>query len=174
MGMMKWVALTAILVLFYLALSPWLTVHRMDAAIERQDSDALASHIDFPSVRQSLKDQLNARIMREMSQDDSLKDNPLASVGAAFAGFVVDQFVDAFVTPAAIGTLMEGEHAMPAAGGQVDYRVAWEAPAEANLSYRTPNRFVVHTLDEQGAAATFVFHRRGLGWKLAEILLPSE
>ena len=175
MGKVKWIALAAVvMVLCYLALSPWLTVQRMDAAIDRQDSEALAAHIDFPSVRQSLKDQLNARIMQEMAQDKALQDNPLASVGAAFAGFVVDQFVDAFVTPAAIGTLMAGDHAMPAAGAQVDYRVEWEAPAEATLSYRSPNRFVVRTRDEQGESTTFVFHRRGLGWKLAEILLPPE
>jgi hypothetical protein len=43
----------------YLFISPWLTVHQMRSAAELRNAEALAEHVDFPSLRQSLKDQLN-------------------------------------------------------------------------------------------------------------------
>jgi len=44
----------------YVVTAPYITVHQIGDAAKRQDGEALSEHIDFPSVRQSFKDQANA------------------------------------------------------------------------------------------------------------------
>ena len=46
----------------YILATPYLTVYQMKIAAENQDGEALSEHIDFPVLRQNLKDQLNARL----------------------------------------------------------------------------------------------------------------
>lgn len=105
--------LAALLAVAWVAAAPYITVYRMKAAAENRDGEALSEHIDFTSVRQSLKDQLNALFAKKLTESKDLKDNPLAALGAAFAGVLVDKVVDAYVTSAGITQLMAGEKPQP-------------------------------------------------------------
>ncbi|MEZ5436438.1 MAG: DUF2939 domain-containing protein [Pseudomonadales bacterium] len=49
--------LAVFLVAAYVFALPYITVHQIRQAVEMRDSVALSEHIDFPSVRLSLKDQ---------------------------------------------------------------------------------------------------------------------
>jgi hypothetical protein len=64
------IGLVLFAILIYIAASPYITVYQMKSAAERHDGEALSEHIEFPSVRQSLKDQMNAMLMKEMAKDD--------------------------------------------------------------------------------------------------------
>jgi hypothetical protein len=79
----------------YVAAAPYITVHQMKDAAKRRDGEALSEHIDFPSVRQCFKDQVNAMFAKEMVEDEKLKGNPYAPVGMAIVGMMVDTMVDA-------------------------------------------------------------------------------
>jgi hypothetical protein len=103
--------LAAVLALGYGVAAPWLTVYQIREAADNRDGRALAEHVEFDSVRQSLKDQLNARMLRELGDD--IRQNPLAVLGAALANTVVDGLVDTYVTPAGIEQLMRGETPAP-------------------------------------------------------------
>ncbi|PSJ46528.1 hypothetical protein C7H85_07825 [Zobellella endophytica] len=171
--------LIAVLAAGYGAAAPWLTVYQIRDAADRRDSLALAGHVEFDSVRQSLKEQLNARMLREL--DGELEQSPLAALGAAFANLVVDGLVDSYVTPAGIEQLMRGEPPAPGIPDSSPPPAPGEPAAErrkpfsdARMGYRSFNRFVVTLTDDGGKEAEFVLSRRGLGWKLTAILLPLD
>src|SRR6266496_759061 len=55
----------AALLLLYL-LSPYFAIWRLNSALESGDRDALEAQIDFPSVRESLKEQLRIHMAKSM------------------------------------------------------------------------------------------------------------
>ncbi len=167
----------------YWAAAPYITVYQMRAAAEAHDGEALSEHIEFPSVRQNLKDQMNALFARKMTEDEDLRDNPFAALGAAFAGVMIDKMVDAYVTPAGIQQMMAGEKPEPgaarkpstgsASGSTPDERKPF---ANADLGYKSLDKFEVRVTEEDSdEAIRFILRRQGLtGWKLTEILLPLD
>lgn len=167
------IAVIGALFAIYIAATPYITVRQMKAAAESRDGGALSEYIEFPSVRQSLKDQMNAMFLREMA-DDKMKDNPFAALGAAFAGAIVDKMVEAYVTPAGITELMAGERPKAAEPGKAGGNSAREVLSDASMSYESWNKFVVNIRDESDWEGKLVLRRRGLGWKVTEIVLPRE
>ncbi|MBL1376584.1 DUF2939 domain-containing protein [Zobellella iuensis] len=176
--------LAAVLALGYGVAAPWITVYQIREAADNRDGRALAEHVEFDSVRQSLKDQLNARMLRELGDD--IRQNPLAALGAAFANVVVDGLVDTYVTPAGIEQLMRGEtpapgiprsEPPPAGNGNDTGKPGPERRkpfSDAAMGYRSLNHFVVTMTDDSGKQAEFILSRRGLGWKLTAIVLPLD
>ena len=158
----------------YAAAAPYITVHQMKSAAKNHDGEGLSEHVEFPSVRQSLKDQMNAMLAKKMAEDEDLKDNPFAVVGAAFAGMMVDKMVDAYVTPAGITQLMAGEKPQPLPGQGEEKssgsdRTPW---ADASMSYESLGKFVVRVKGNDGGEGQFVLRRRGLSWKLTDVIVP--
>jgi hypothetical protein len=155
--------------------TPYLAVKNMRQAAESKDSVTLSRYINFPSVRESLKGSLNAKMLFEMGK---MKDqNPFAALGAAFAMALVGPMVDAMVTPEALAMMMKGEKpstekgkpaATPASAGS-------DPEVETLMGYENFDQFVVSvrkkgTSDEPIA---LVFQREGLvSWKLTAIRLP--
>ncbi|MGR7920058.1 DUF2939 domain-containing protein [Zobellella denitrificans] len=180
--------LAAVLALGYGVAAPWLTVYQIREAADNRDGRALAEHVEFDSVRQSLKDQLNARMLRELGDD--IRQNPLAVLGAALANTVVDGLVDTYVTPAGIEQLMRGETPAPGiprsdpppagTGTGTGNDTGKTGPerrkpfSDARMGYRSLNHFVVTMTDDSGKQAEFILSRRGLGWKLTAIVLPLD
>lgn len=177
------IALAVVLAIGWLAASPYITLYQMKQAADARDGEALSEHVDFPSVRQSIKDQLNTRVARKMGTDSD-DSGALAMIGASVAGVLVDRMVDAYVTPTGIAEVMEGNPPGPRLWHEGDDEDKTEgggkAPADrealrdkAKLSYTSFSRFVVTVPDKSGAECQLVLRRRGLGWKLTEILLPE-
>ncbi len=171
----------------YVVAAPWLTAYQISDAVDRRDSVALAEQVEFDSVRQSLKQQLNSRVLRELGTDN--KQNPFAALGASLANMMVDGLLDTYMTPAGIERLMRGETPAPGipesspplpSGNEVGHGPdATESQPErkklfsdARMGYQTLDRFVVTVTDEKGREADFVLSRRGLDWKLTAIVLP--
>jgi hypothetical protein len=159
--------------------SPYLTVHQMRSAAQNRDGEALSEYIEFPSVRQSLKDQINAAFAKEMSKKD-MKHNSLAAVDAAFASVLVDKIVEAYVNPAAITQMMAGERPKKNDGGPSasaptsDKSTAHRPFSDVSMSYESLNKFVVTvTGDPKEQAVRFILRRRGIGWKLTDIVLSQ-
>lgn len=166
----------------YMLAAPYITANQMRLAAEAHDGEALSEYIEFPSVRQSLKDQMNVLFLKELSEDEDMQDNPFAALGAAFAGMVVEKMVDAYVTPTGITQLMVGENPEPGFD-QRDYKKREKSSsaepepepfAQATMAYESFDKFVIRVDAEEGGEAKFVLRRRGLGWKLTEIILPLD
>lgn len=177
--MRKGSVITALATLFaiYIAATPYITAHQIKSAAEKKDSDALSEHIDFPSVRQSLKDQLNTVIMKEMATEE-MQNNPFAALGAAFASTMVDKILELYVTPAGITQMLEGDkpNLNQAPHGQsASTPPSSKTPlSNASMSYQSFNKFAITATNEKGEEGTFILHRHGISWKLAEIIIPLE
>jgi len=169
----KIVAVVGVLFALYFAAAPYITVHQMKSAAESHDGEALSEHIEFPSVRQSLKDQMNAMIMKEMAKD-KIKDSTFAVLGGAFAGVVVDKIVEAYVTPAGITQLMAGEKPKSSKGREPDGSFRRKPLSDSSMSYESLDKFVVKVKGVPGEERRFVLRRRGIGWKLTEIIITLD
>lgn len=161
----------------YLAASPYITAHNMKEAAENNNGEALSEHIDFPSVRQSLKDQMNVMLVKQMNEDEDLKDNPFAALGSAFAGVMVEKMVDSFVTPAGLIQMMEGEGPVTgeSGAGEAEEDPQQEPFENADMYYESLHKFVIQVKDDDVEEVRFIMRRRGIvDWKLTEIFIPMD
>tara|TARA_B100001250_G_scaffold112393_1_gene95014 strand:+ start:299 stop:820 length:522 start_codon:yes stop_codon:yes gene_type:complete len=150
---------------------PYITIAQMKAAAEENNGEALSEHVDFPSVRQSLKDQMNAMLAREMVEE--VEDNPFVALGAAFGGMFVEKMVDAYITPAGLTQLMSGESPDEKSNDITENSQKNEPFQNTSLSYESMSKFSVIVNDEDSEEGIkFILRRTGLSWKLSEILLP--
>ena len=146
--MSRWktvLGITAVLFAAYIVAAPYITVHQMSSAAENHNGEALSEHVEFPSVRQSIKDQMNAMFVKRMAESDEMKSNAFAVFGAALVGVMVDKMVDAFVTPAGITQLMAGEKPQPQAlqDEESSSSTSRKPFSDASMSYESFNKFVV-------------------------------
>jgi hypothetical protein len=91
-------ALIAIVVVIcgYWYATPYLALNNIKKAAQAGDSDTVSKYIDYPSVRQSFKDQMNAKMAKELMNQDN---DGFAALGAMLASTMVDKMIDGFVTP---------------------------------------------------------------------------
>jgi hypothetical protein len=172
------VAVAGLLFGAYAVATPYITLSQMKSAVDKQDSEAIAEYIDFPSVRASLKDQLNAVMAAEMSKQ-GMQDNPFAAVGVALAGAMTDRMVEVYVSPAGLRQMMAGEapnsKTRPGtdggAGGQ-DGKSQKKPLANATTAYEGVSKFVVTVKGEKGKTVRVILRRSGLDWKVTDIVLP--
>jgi hypothetical protein len=137
------ISAVGLLAAVYVVVTPYVTVYQIRAAAESHDGEALSEYIDFPSVRQSLKDQMNAAFLNNISNDKNLKNDPFAPLGLALGGVMIDKLVEVYVTPAGITQLMAGE--TPKADGQPSGSNSGRKPLPiASMSYESLSKFVVN------------------------------
>ena len=158
------------LVVGYVAAGPYLTISAIKAGIVEQNSEKLSENIDFPTLRQNLKDQLNAVMMKKVTTD--LKDNPFAGFAAVFATKMVDVMVESYVTPSGLAASMEGKKP-----SKNESDVSTPPPNKESLfnnarfSYDSTSKFSIWVPNDKGEEARFVLQRDGLSWKLVNIII---
>jgi hypothetical protein len=165
------IAIPMVLVIGYIAVGPFVTFHQIRDALEKQDPEKLSENIDFPTLRQNLKEQLNAVVMKETLSD--MQDNPFGGLALALAPRLVDGIVDSYVTPSGLASFMEGR--VPRG---VDSSRA--APATEKLrpfqkprySYNSISKFSVWLTGDDGVQIRLVLTRDILNWKLTNIVAP--
>jgi hypothetical protein len=167
------IGLVLVIVVGYVAAGPYLTISAIKTSIVEQDSEKLSENIDFPNLRQNLKNQLNAVMMK--SAVTELKDNPFATLAVGFATKMVDGMVDSFVTPSGLAAIMEGKK--PSKKGSEENITP---PKKENLfknartTYVSKSKFAVWVPNDQGEEAIFILQRDGLSWKLVNIVIPID
>ncbi len=103
----EWLLLAAVLVvaLVYF-LSPYVSFWCFTRAIQAQDRTALEDYVDFPSVRQSLKDELRGKLPAAQRSHSGKKEDAFSGLISRLAPSLIDQLVDAFVTPDGLAALI--------------------------------------------------------------------
>jgi len=144
--------------------SPLLVVHQMKEAVRLHDVEAFNSHVDFPALRENMKDDIAGK-----PSDDALN-----GFGRLLGGVVVD----ALVRPEAVMFVLEhGDFAKKRGerdeGRDTRERERGEEPAsgEAKPKWVTErdgvNRYIV-----RNDKVALVFVRNGFAdWKLSELRL---
>jgi len=145
----------------------------MKKAAEKQDADALSRYVDYPVLRESLKANFNAMMASEIAQSD----NPFGALGTALGAALVNQMIDAFITPESLAMMIKGEE--PKIGDsekQHKEKTSSRTEAETSMSYEGMNQFVVKVKDKNSSEdpIKFIYKRAGIvSWKLSALRLPS-
>lgn len=170
------IALVGLLVISVLA-SPYWVVSQIKAAAKHQDVQALSEYIDFPSVRESFKAQVQA-VLAEKAAAQSAPAG-LAALGTAMAAAFVGPMVDALVTPQALALMFQG-HAIPLdASAPAAEPSAEDGAAQVTMGYASYGRFEVTIAERQHPEKKMLFtlRREGLwAWKVAtmQIVMPAQ
>jgi hypothetical protein len=169
--------------------SPLLALHGLRDAMKKGDPDRLEQLVDFPRVREGLKADMTAMMIAQMQSDPEMRDNPFAAIGLAIAPGLVNNMVDAVVTPATFSRLASARsfEAVAAETPQPDAPAALRpaatpAPAptphqasidEAKYAYAYAglNRFRATAQD----GPTLMLDRNGLfSWRLVKVEFPPD
>jgi len=170
------IALSIVAILLIYIASPYVSLWRLTEALRAGDTEAFASRVDFPRVRESIKAQLIARFFPP--EATNTKKDRVRSLIANLAPSLIDQVLDAYLTPDGLALLLAkpettATKASALAGPpQSDFE---RLNVRTNIQWSkvryvfstTPIDFVV---DWNGTKLRFRFH--GLGWRLRGIHLP--
>jgi len=173
-------AVFALLIGWYAA-SPYMALGALQSAAKAGDRDRLEALVDFPRVRESLKADFTAGLMKKAENDAATRDDPFAGLAAMLVPALVDRIVDKAVTPEGIARMQEGKGVAAPPGARPMGKAAQPAKPGAkagkprfNAHYAGLNRFEAEQSTDAGPM-TWVLARRGLfGWKLVRIELPPK
>ena len=165
--------LVGLLVIFaiYLYASPYLVLNSIKNAAQQGDADKLSGYIDFPSVKQSMKDQVKAAMVEELAS--SKEQDGFEALGTMLATAMIDPLIDGLVTPDGVALMLQGqkldfdlnndtpEGVPEAKNDDIDYKAGY-------LSF---NRFKVQIIDadDPNESLDVIMHRDWLSWKVTRI-----
>ena len=159
--------------------SPLLAVRGLVSAAKAGDEAALEQRVDFPALRQSMKNEMNARLVAEMRKDLGDHDKALGGLGMLLAPSFISSAVDTLITPKAVAAMVTEAREPRAADGIGQARPKTDDADDKikrSYSYRGLNTFAV-TLQEQDRPErrlSLLMERRNLFfWKLAGVELPE-
>lgn len=167
------VAVAAALLALSSYASPYWTLHQMKTAIAEKDADGLSEHIDFPALRESFKGQMMT-MMNKHIESAEMANNPIAAMGQMMGAALVNQVVDAAVSPAGVMAMMEAGKVKPGArpAPQADADTAKET-IDYSVDYRGWSKVAIST--SQQDAGKFILKRTGLwSWQLSALELPES
>lgn len=163
----------------YLYATPWISINQFREALDAKDLPGIERHVDFPSLRSSLKEQFKAKLSEQIQKGTG--GNPWVNFGMGAFGYalaepMIDAMVDTYVSPAGLKTLIAGSQP---SGGTTAPEVprlpeSSQTDPSVSLTYKTPNLFVVAAREAgSGNTVRFNFERHELvSWKLTSVSLP--
>jgi hypothetical protein len=160
-------------ILAYAAVGPFITMYQIKMGIDTHDGDKLNANIDFPALRENLKEQLNAMLMKKAGTDQ--QDNPIGELVFGLASKASEGIVESIVTPEGLSAAMEGrKHKKNQASdsSQVKTKSFREFLQQFDYEFESTSRFIVW-LENKKKAAKFVLERQGLIWKLNKVIIPG-
>jgi hypothetical protein len=177
----------------YVYASPYIALDRMKRAADARDAQTVDEYVDFPLLRDSLKQQVAELLTRRIDMQRS--GNPLALLGAMIGAALVGPLVDSYATPDGVAAILNGipprgdpgekppvpPDASNANNGSPPPVTSTPAPApvpatprqppQTTMGYRSFDTFVVNYQHGTGDARySAILQRYGLvSWKLVAI-----
>jgi hypothetical protein len=170
------IALAAIPIVIaaYLWASPYKTIVSISNGLLDGDPQALSRHVDFPALRQGLKDQSSAFILKEPAPGPQR--NLLESLARMIGSRLMHQIIDKAVTPDGVVALA---------------REVWEFSPEERERLNSPWRRVLapfmrgrygydslwtfsYRLPTEDGEIRLILDRRGLQWRMTNAVIPPD
>ena len=161
------------------AAAPVLAAQALIRAAKAGDEKKIERLVDFPSLRQSLKDELNAELAARLRRDPRMAESGLGGLGLILAPMLVSGAVDAVVTPEVVARMVTTAEApdptvrdRPEPGDAAD-----EEDIHQAWGYRDLNAFAVTLTDRDhpDQRLALILERRGLfTWKLAAVDIQND
>lgn len=161
------------------AASPVLAGQALIRAARTGDERALERLVDFPSLRASLKQEINEELASRFRRDPRVADSGLGGLGLILAPMLMSGAVDAVVTPQGVAAMVRTGEApdpanrTPADKADKDHR----DDIHQSWGYRGFDTFAITLTrrDDPERHLALLLDRRGLfGWKLAAIDLQTD
>ena len=195
------VVIVVVAVLGYGYASPYLALDRLKRAADARDAQTVSEYVDYPALRESLKEQIGGLLTRRIEARAS--GNPLAALGAMIGVALIGPLVDAYATPDGVAALLNGmpprgdlhqrppapqdtgtsppagaadSTPVPAAPTPATAATAPPQPPQTTAGYRGLNEFAVTYQHGVGDARySAILRREGLfSWKLAAVDLNAN
>jgi Protein of unknown function (DUF2939) len=172
--MKKWSYVGAVLILILFGIyfgSPYYAIYSLRNAAIEGDKDKLEERVDFPAVRDSLKSQMSAAMMKKMQDDPEMQNNPFAGLGTLMMPAIVDRMVDSFVTPDGIAAMVQGQKPNDKSEAQSNPEI------ESRTEFVNFDRFRVRLSNSKlnEVSPSFLLERRGFAtWKLIKVEIPDN
>ncbi|CAN7297041.1 DUF2939 domain-containing protein [Caballeronia sp. LjRoot31] len=171
--------------------SPYIALDRLKRATDARDAQTVNQYVDFPLLRESLKDQVGQLLTRKI--DIQRSGNPLAMIGAMIGAALIGPLVDSYATPDGVAAILNGIPprgdpgekppvpseasgavvATPGAAPVVASPSAPKPPPQTTAGYRSFDTFAVNYQHGTGDARySAILRRYGLfSWKLVAVEL---
>jgi hypothetical protein len=101
------VVVVSVAVLAYAYATPYLALERLKRAADARDAQTVNQYVDFPALRDSLKQQVVGLFERRLA-GSAAHGNPLAAIVAMVGTAVIGPLVDAYATPDGVAALLNG------------------------------------------------------------------
>lgn len=168
--------LLAVVGVGYIAAGPYITVAAIREGIADNDAEKLTENIDFPMLRQNIKDQLNASAKAESER--SSENNIFSALMNGFKTKLIDNMVESIVTPEGIANLMAGKKSLSpqeptSAPSPSPSQERKDVFKDARFTYDSIDSFSIWIPNTKNGEMRLVLQRRGLTWKLVNMSLPQ-
>ncbi|MFN7113508.1 MAG: DUF2939 domain-containing protein [Alphaproteobacteria bacterium] len=163
-----WAALFAV-VAFYIA-APYMAMQRLYDGVMRMDADVIERHVEFPALRESLKEQANAFLATRLPAGQNGRPSLFGAAGLVMLPKVVEALVDAYVTPTGMRQVLNdalvkidgkdatGKEPRPLRREDIQYAF-----------FENPDTFRIEAKN-----MVFILRLKDWKWKLTEARLPPE
>lgn len=101
------IALVLLVFIVYWIGSPYWTVYQVTRAIENNEPEKVSQYINFPSIQESLKRQIEKNISQELGLSDQNQHQVVLI--KSLNRFISNQLVDVVVTPEMVTLLLQGK-----------------------------------------------------------------
>ncbi len=138
--------------------SPFISVGSLPDTLRSGNVDNIGQAIDFPSVRSNMKNEVKATMMKKITNDP--KDNPFSGLVLVMAPAIIDNTIEAMITPQAFVKIIEKSGTNPN-GRTLDYDSAgFTGISTFSVTLKNNNKF--H------------FRFTGTGWTLYRVEIKLE
>jgi len=168
---LPWLVGLFVIFAIYLYASPYLVLNSIKNAAQQGDADKLSGYIDFPSVKQSMKDQVKAAMVEELAASD--EQDGFEALGTMLAAAMIDPLIDVLVTPDGVALMLQGQ--------KLDFDLNNDKPEDKpkaknedidyKAGYLSFNGFKVQIIDanDPDESLDVIMHRDWLSWKVTRI-----
>ena len=168
---LSWLVGLFVIFAIYLYASPYLVLNNIKNAAQQGDADKLSGYIDFPSVKQSMKDQVKAAMVKELAS--SKEQDGFEALGTMLGAAMIDPLIDGLVTPDGVALMLQGQ--------KLDFDLNNDTPEDKpkaknediddKAGYLSFNRFKVQIIDanDPDESLDVIMHRDWLSWKVTRI-----
>lgn len=150
----------AAIITAYIAAGPYLTLNNIKASLIENNPAKLAENIDFPLLRQNLKEQINAAMLTNASEDT---ENPFALLAAGLVTVMTEKLVEGLITP----------NGMAAAFGKENANSKDELFQDAKIDFESISVVSILIPGENNIETRMILQREGITWKLTNVILPD-
>jgi Protein of unknown function (DUF2939) len=173
--MKKWTIVAAVLVLIAFAayvVSPFLFVSSLKNAFLAGDSGKLANLVDFPALRDSLKEQVATILAQPAKENSDSNQSPFAALTAFVGPAFLNRAVDMYCTPDAIADFVKKNGQ---AKSKTPSFIKIPGPSDLdwsklkNFSFTGPTSFRIGT-----DHITLFAQLEGFGWKVYRLEVSPD